>query len=330
MEQHDLLVPEKTTPVLIYNINEVQSTSKPFIESNTISCKLEEIRSSHIIPVFTKDNEPLISHADFIETVALAASDVFRGEQILRPSIRLSHPVKGRIPEARDKPANQLLESEKTLYYERLAFIIELPEITDIIDGNTLSLTIGGVKAYNQDNLYSRSVCDQHFKVFVGFKNSVCTNLCVWTNGTLLDLKVRSVGQLKASVLSLLSNYNHGYHLDMLRRLPEYSITEQQFANLVGRCRLYNHLPTSRKSDIPMLSFTDTQLAGVCRDYFKDNSFCRDDSGNINLWKLYNLFTGSNKSSYIDQFVERGVNAYNLVEHLRFALDGKEHSWYLN
>jgi hypothetical protein len=330
MEQLDVLVPEKTAPILTNKTNALtKSTSKPFIEANTISCTLEEIKSKHIIPTFS-NSEALISHVDFIETVASSAADVFRGEQILQPSVRLSHPIKGRIPEAKDKPANQLLEYEKTLYYERMAFIIELPNITDTIDGNTLSLTIGGVKAYNQDNLYSRSVCDQKFRTFIGFKNSVCTNLCVWTNGTLLDLKVKSIGQLKASVLSLLSNSNQGYYLNMLRRLPEYSITEQQFANLIGRCRLYNHLPASLKSEIPVLSFTDTQLASVCRDYFRDSSFCRDDAGNINLWKLYNLFTGSNKSSYIDQFVERGVNAYHLIEHIRYALDGKEYSWYLN
>jgi hypothetical protein len=57
------------------------------------------------------------------------------------------------VPEAKDKAAKDLLEHEKTLYYERMAFIIEIPSIADDIDGNRLSLTIGGVKAYNLDNL---------------------------------------------------------------------------------------------------------------------------------------------------------------------------------
>ena len=35
-----------------------------------------------------------------------------------------------------------------------MAFVIEVPTIHDEIDGKQLSLTIGGVKAYNLDNLY--------------------------------------------------------------------------------------------------------------------------------------------------------------------------------
>jgi hypothetical protein len=136
---------------------EFEITSKPFIESNTIACSLNEIRNEHIIPVFTKDNETLIAHDEFISNTLDIASSIFRGETISNPSIRLSHPIKGRIPEAKDKPASQLLPWEKTLYYERMMFAIEIPSIHTTIDGNKLSLTIGGVKAFNQDNLYSRA-----------------------------------------------------------------------------------------------------------------------------------------------------------------------------
>jgi len=55
------------------------------------------------------------------------------------PAIRLSHPIKGRIPEARNKPANELLDHEKTLYYESMAFVLEIPEVTVEVNGNTLS-----------------------------------------------------------------------------------------------------------------------------------------------------------------------------------------------
>ena len=58
-------------------------------------------------------------------------------------------------------------------------FVIEVPSIYTDMDGSTLFLTIGGVKALNLDNLYSRKGADEHFKIFIGFKNSVCTNLCV-------------------------------------------------------------------------------------------------------------------------------------------------------
>ena len=111
--------------------------------------------------------------------------------------------------------------------------------------------------------------------------------------------------------------------------LMEYSITEQQFAHLVGKCKMYNHLPADVKKDVPPILFGDSQLSAVVRDYYKDVSYCKDEFGNINLFRLYNLFTGSNKSSYIDSFIDRSVNAFNFVEQVRYGLEGKN-CWYLN
>lgn len=309
---------------------EIISTNNPFIQANTVESSLDEIRDSHVIPVFIKDNEPVISHGDFIESTFDIVSEIYAGETILKPAVRLSHPIKGRIPEAKDKPANALLEHEKTLYYERMAFIIEVPTIHGDIDGNQLSLTIGGVKAYNLDNLYSKKGADEHFKVFIGFKNTVCTNLCVWTDGYMNDLKVRSAGQLKGCIRSLVENYNASYHMHAMRKLTGYSLSETQFAHLVGRCRMYNHLPNGMKNDITPLLLSDTQLGTVVKDYYRDDSFCKDNEGNINLWRLYNLFTGSNKSSYIDTFIDRSVNSFRFVEDIRFALERKDSNWFLN
>lgn len=95
---------------------------------------MEEVRHQHIIPVFVKTNEPLISHAEFIDAAISIASEIFNGEQVISPQIRVSHPVKGRIPDAKDKPAIELMEWEKTLYYERMAFVIEIPSIETLID----------------------------------------------------------------------------------------------------------------------------------------------------------------------------------------------------
>ena len=300
-----------------------------FIEANTIASSFGEIQKDHIIPVFVKDNEPLISQADFIAATAGIVRELFTGETILEPSVRLSHPIKGRVPEAKDKPACELCEGEKTVYFERMMFCIEVPSIYDVIDGNPLSLTIGGVKAYSQDNLYGRKGTEEHFKVFIGFQNRVCTNLCVWTDGYMGDLRVKSFGQLQGAIKTLLRSYNQDFHLHHLKQLCNYSLTEQQFALLVGRCRMYHYLPTQMKQDISPLLFGDTQIGAVCKDYYRDDSFCKDDLGNINLWKLYNLFTGTNKSTYIDNFLDRSVNAFNFTEQIRWGLEGKG-SWYLN
>jgi hypothetical protein len=82
-------------------------------------------------------------------------------------------------------------------------------------------------------------------------------------------------------------------------------------------------------ANIPPMLFGDTQMSSVVKDFYRDDSFCRDANGNINLWKLYNLFTGANKSTYIDSFLERSVNAFNFVEQVRHGLEGKADCWYL-
>ena len=131
-----------------------------FIEANTMEATLNHLKSDCIIPVFAKDNEATLSHVAFIETVQDAARTFFQGEQIELPDIRVSHVIKGRIPEAIHKPANQLLESDKTIYYERCAFVIEIPTIYETVNGNRLNLTIGGVRAYNHTNLYSKKTAE--------------------------------------------------------------------------------------------------------------------------------------------------------------------------
>ncbi|MFM7358379.1 MAG: DUF3871 family protein, partial [Sediminibacterium sp.] len=280
-------------PMVLHAAKKEQSEGKAFIEANTLEVPFYEVRNNHIIPVFVKDNEPLISHAEFVDATSEIVSDVFHGEHILKPSVRLSHPIKGRIPEAKDKPAQMLLEREKTIYYERMMFVIEIPSIKEDVDGNHLSLTIGGVKSYNLDNLYSRSKSDQHFKVFIGFKNRVCTNLCVWTDGFLGELRVKSLDQLKASIQMLIAGYNQEQHLTHMKQFADNYITEQQFAHLIGRCRMFHHMPAEYKKDIPSLLFGDQQINTVVRDFYKDSSFSRDAFGNINLWRLYNLLTGA-------------------------------------
>lgn len=300
-----------------------------FIEANTTEVTLQHLKDDCVTPVFAKDNELTIPHPAFIETVHDAASSFFSGESLDKPDIRVSHVIKGRIPEAIHKPVNQLLETDKTIYYERCAFVIEVPTIYETINGNKLTLTIGGVRAYNHTNLYAKKSAER-FKVFVGFTCRVCTNLCVSTDGYVNCLEVTNTRDLYQAVLELLNQYNPAKHLHLMQTLGNTSMTEHQFCQLLGRMRLYQSLPQGYQKDLPRMLMTDTQINNVAKSYVSDENF--GSLGNeLSMWKFYNLLTGANKSSYIDSFLDRAYNATEIATGINAALHGdSKYKWFID
>ena len=264
----------------------IEETATPkrvnhFIEANTQGATLQHLKNDCITPVFAKDNELTVNHAAFIETVWEAANSYYNGETIGTPDIRVSHVIKGRIPEAIHKPANQLLESDKTIYYERAAFSIDIPTIYETVEGNKLNLSIVGVRAYNQMNLYSKKVpelfrlaigfknmrdtnigrsnsltivvgvcsfpnsfnkCSMVYCKLIVFKNQVCCNMCIFTDGYKDDLRVNNTSELYRSALELFNNYNPAKHLHLMQQLGNTSMSEHQFAQILGKMRLYQCL----------------------------------------------------------------------------------------
>ena len=300
-----------------------------FIEANTMEIDLQHLQSDCIVPVFSKDNELTISHNAFIETVWEAANTFFTGETIDKPDIRVSHIVKGRIPEAIHKPANQLLESDKTQYFERMMFCFEIPTIYETVEGNKLTLSIGGVRAYNQMNLYSKKTVER-FKVFVGFKNMVCSNLCVYTDGYLGNLEVSSTSDLFRSVLEMFNRYDPAKHIHLMQTLGNSYLTEHQFCQILGKMRLYQCLPQGYQKSVPRLLITDTQINSVAKAYIQDENF-GGFGGDLSMWRFYNLLTGANKSSYIDSFLDRSLNATEVAQGINMALHGDErYSWFID
>ena len=114
------------------------SNISPFIIANTNDVDLVHLKEDCIIPVFAKDNEQTIAHQEFIDVALECASNVFPNETIEDPEIRVSHQIKGRTPDAIHIPAKELKNHQKTIYYERMAFIVRIPSITDTINGNEL------------------------------------------------------------------------------------------------------------------------------------------------------------------------------------------------
>lgn len=300
-----------------------------FIEANTTEVSLNHLKNECTVPVWGKDNEITISHSQFIESTKEVVEDILSYKGILKPDIRVSHVLKGRISTAIGKPANELLEHEKTIYYERMAFVIEIPEISEIINGNKLNLTIGGVRSYNQENLFSKKSMEK-FKIFIGFQNVVCTNLCISTDGLKEDLRVSSILELKAKIYELINNYQKKEHLEIMQKMFRYSLTEIQFAHLIGKMKLFPYLSKEEKQTLFPLAINDTQLNIIIRDYHTDAHFSKSKDGTINFWNIYNLATESCKSNYIDNNLERNVNAYGFIQNLLNSIENQSPNYFLH
>ena len=324
LSQENEVITSRSLPEII--------VKSPFIEANTESVSLSHLKSKNVIPVFTKDNEITLSHQEFIETAISAIATIFPNEPIDTPEIRVSHQIKGRTPDALHIAAKDLEEHQRTSYFERMAFIIRVPGITETINGNKLALTIGGVRSYNLENLYNKKTYEK-FKFFIGFQNMVCCNLCISTDGYQNEIRAMSHLDLEAKMLQTLAEYKAQEHLNSMKNLLNNSLSEKDFAQIIGKSRLYNYLPKKEKSSIPELLLNDGHINTVAKDYYQDESFCRNANGDISMWEFYNLLTGSNKTSYIDTFLERGVNAFDFSSGIAKLLSGENsspYSWFLS
>jgi len=311
-------------------IIKVAKKKNPFIEANTVNVEFSDLVTD-FIPVFAKDNESTISHQQFITSIYSAIRQVFPYESIANVECRVSHKICSRIPSAVGKPTNLLEEWEKTQYFERMAFNIEITSIKEAVNGNELVLSVVGVRSYNNTNLYGRKSAEC-FKLAIGFTNLVCTNLCVSSaDGLNADIKVFNIHELQQKAVTLFEQYNAKQHLETMKQLPQMSLTESQFATFLGRTRLYQFLPKNEQKRLPVLLFGDAHLNTIAKDYYKDNHFCRSIDKELNLWKLYNLFTNSNRSqSYIDTFLHRSSNAADFVAGIASALQGdSSYKWFI-
>lgn len=316
----------------VVNENEVVSSAisnnNKFIEANTKNVTLSHLKQDCIIPVFAKDNENTIPHYEFVDAVRTTAQQLFPEETVMMPNIRTSHVIKGRIPSAISKPAKELLEHEKTIYYERMAFMVEIPHKHLYINNQKLNLTVGGVRSYSEQNLFSKKNIEK-FKIFIGFKNTVCCNLCIATDGLKDDLRVSSIDELKQKSKELFLTFNQEIQGETMRDMQNYIINQEQFAHLIGKMKLYNHLSKNQKQGLFDLKTTDSQINNILKNYIEDKHFKADSNGYINLWSLYNLFTESSKSNYIDNFLSRNCNSYEFLNHLKDALKDYGNNYFL-
>lgn len=299
-----------------------------FIEANTNEVTLQHLTNDCIIPSFA-DMQETISHQSFINLVHDAAKDYFYGQQIDEVELRVSHPINGRIPSALGKPAKELREDEKTLFYERMCFCFEIPSITHTENGNTLTLSITGTRAYNEINLHSKKKAER-FKIAIGFRNQVCSNLMLTTDGLANSIEVYNVNELYHAALQLFHQYNPAKDIQTFRMLGAMHLTEAEFCHILGRMRLYQALTPDMQKHLPVLKLGDSQINAAARAFISDSNFKTDGDG-LTGWQLLNLLNGAAKSSYIDTFLEKNINCTEFCLGIMRAKQGdSEYSWFLN
>lgn len=314
------------------NTLELETQQHPnFIESNTEQMTLSEIAEKCIVPTFS-DNSLTISHQDFCGSVYKAAEKVFGA---LTPiECRVSHPINGRIPTALNKKTQDLADNEKTIYYQRLAWIAKVANLTRNINGQEIHLTIGGVRAYSEDKLYNRPSALK-FKIFVGWQVRVCSNLMLQTNGFSGTIDCMTNADIHQKALELFSSFDpeKDNNLDALAELQDTRMTEEQFCHILGRLRLYQALPLAQQREIPQVILGDQAINEVTRQYVSNPNFGRKsgDDG-ISTWDFMQLLTEAAKGSYIDRWLDRNANCIEFATGIRKALryEDSEFDWFLN
>ena len=116
-----------------------------------------------------------------------------------------------------------------------------------------------------------------------------------------------------------------------MKALMDYSLSESQFAQMIGKARLYQYLPQRLKKELPAFSFTDTHINVIAKNFYTDTNFsCDTLSREINMWRVFNLLTEANKCSYIDSFLGRAAFATLFSLGITDAIDGKGNfGWFL-
>ena len=155
--------------------------------------------------------------------------------------------------------------------------------------------------------------------------------MCVSTDGYKSEIRAMGLGELYRAATELFRSYSADNHIQQMRWLQDYSISEAQFAQFLGKSRMYQFLPSREKKLLPEMLMTDTQINLVTKAYYGDDNFGRQADGKeLSMWRMYNLLTGAGKSSYIDSFLDRSLNAGELSAGICRALRGdSEYSWFI-
>lgn len=304
-----------------------------FIEGPSSEISMEELTYRNIIPTFS-DNSLTISHQKFIETTRKAAEVIFGSGNITGAETRCSHPIIGRIPSAQHLKASELRDDQKTIFYQRLAWIAQVCNFTSSINGQSVSLTIGGTRSYHEDKLYARQN-PQHFRIFIGFRVRVCSNMMLTCNGISENLLCMTEADIFQHAFNLFQRFNEVKESTLynLEALHNTWLSQEQFCHLIGRLRLYQALPNIQQKALPQILLGDSVVNAATKQYISNPNFgMGNGDGSISCWQLMNLLNEAVKNSYSDLWVERNANCTTITSGIANALKGNDdsYSWFLN
>lgn len=329
------IVDESTLGMDLPEDEDINSPDHPnFIESNTAAISLEDLATKCIVPTFG-DMSLTISHQNYMASVCKAASEVFGP---LTPiECRVSHPIIGRVPSALYKKPSEVLDSEKTLFYQRLAWISHVRGLSRQINGQTVFLTIGGTRAYSEDRLYGR-LSAQKFKIFVAWSVKVCSNQMIQCSGNSGTIECLTEADIFQKAYQLFRGFDPEKedNLKLLENLHQTRISQELFCSIIGRLRLYQALGTEQQKSLPEIELGDQCINSAVRGYAGGNpnfGISESGDGSISCWDLMNLLNESVKAVYIDSWITRNQNATDFAIGIQKAIRGEDtegYSWFLN
>jgi hypothetical protein len=107
----------------------------------------------------------------------------------------------------------------------------------------------------------------------------------------------------------VIQGYN-AQHLNSMKNLLNNSLSETQFAQIIGKARCI--ITTQKEKSVPELLWNDGHINTVAKDYYQDESFCRNANGDISMWGVLSAHRAI-QDSYVDTFLERRMLQFSEV-----------------
>ena len=203
------------------------------------------------------------------------------------------------MPSALTKRKEELRPEDGTIYYQRMAFCFHIRSMSRMMNGEEVHLCIGGVRSLNEENLYARK-SPEKFKIFIGWRVRVCSNLMLTNDGLTGRLEVMSDVDIYSSALRLFQDFKPEQNLRLLENLGRTKISQEQFCQIIGRLRLYQALPASQLRELPKVILGDSNVNAATKGYIENPNFGLRGKENITCWDLMQLL---NETLSVNRFV---------------------------